>query len=89
MKKNNLPLYQSAYRPFFSTETALLLQRYPKLSTLCTAIDLSSAFGTVHHSILLEVATKCLAYLDPKFLGFPPIGNHENSLSQLGHNHLH
>lgn len=57
-----LPDYQSAYRPGFSCETALvnivddILWAFEKqeITQLCL-MDLSAAFDTVHHQILLEV----------------------------------
>ena len=60
-----LPEYQSAYRENFSTETALVKlcndilenMEHRKVTVLC-AIDLSAAFDTVDHDILL--ATKHL-----------------------------
>jgi len=60
-----LPDYQSAYRRFFSTETALiklhndiLLNMDKQLITPMVAIDLSAAFDTVDHDILLQVLGK-------------------------------
>ena len=54
-----LPSYQSAYRPFHSSETALLkftnelLQNMDtKQNTLTVAVDLSAAFDTVDHDIV-------------------------------------
>ena len=62
-KTNNLlPNYQSAYRANHSTETAILnlcdniLQNMEKnINTSMVALDLSAAFDTVNHRILLEV----------------------------------
>ena len=59
---NLLPSYQSAYRKFHSTETAILAvtnnilwnMENQKVTSL-TAIDLSAAFDTVDHNILLSV----------------------------------
>ena len=52
--------YQSAYRPFHSTETALLRVQNDILTsidnkeiTVLVLLDLSSAFDTVYHAILL------------------------------------
>ena len=59
----NFNPYQLAYRPHHSTETALFLildsiYNSDDLgnSTLLVSLDLSAAFDTMHHSILL----KCL-----------------------------
>ena len=59
------PDYLSAYRKFFSTETALmklqndiLTQLDDKRMVLMTMIDLSAAFDTVDHDILLDVMNK-------------------------------
>lgn len=59
---NLLPTYQSAYRPSFSTETAilrlhhdLLLNMENKSITAFVGLDLSAAFDTVHHGVLLSV----------------------------------
>ena len=56
-----LPSGQSAYRPFHSTETALLkvqsdilLNMDDHKVTLLVMLDLSAAFDTTDHSILLE-----------------------------------
>ena len=57
--------YQSAYRPGFSTETALMkitddiLTALDKnISTALIMIDMSSAFDTIHHKILLNRLSK-------------------------------
>ena len=59
-----LPSYQSAYRKGFSTETALvklcndiLCNMETQSITAVVAIDLSAAFDTVNHSVLLNVLT--------------------------------
>ena len=75
MDENHLqPNYLSAYRKYFSTETALmklhndiLTHLDDKMMVLMTMIDLSAAFDTVDHDILLDVmdenyAVKGLAY---------------------------
>ena len=56
-----LPQLQSAYRPYHSTETALLKVKNDILMnmdnqrvTLLVLLDLSAAFDTVDHNILLE-----------------------------------
>ena len=56
-----LPVMQSAYRPFHSTETALvklasdcLMNMDKQELTLLVVIDLSAAFDTVDHKILLS-----------------------------------
>ena len=60
-KVRSLPLGQSAYRPFHSTETALLkvqsdilLNMDDQKVTLLVMLDRSAAFDTIDHSILLE-----------------------------------
>ena len=62
---NLLPNYQSAYRAHHSTETAILnlcdniLQNIEKnINTAMVSLDLSAAFDTVDHGILLEVLNK-------------------------------
>ena len=61
---NLLPNYQSAYRAHHSPETAILnfcdniLQSIKNIKTAMVAIDLSAAFDTVNHRILLEVLNK-------------------------------
>ena len=62
---NLLPTRQSAYRPYHSTETAVLSvhndlvyaidNRYVSLLVL---LDLSAAFDTVDHDILLSILAR-------------------------------
>ena len=63
---NLLPKHQNAYRKRFSTETAILnicdntwtsMENNKLTSIIC--LDLSAAFDTVNHSILLEVMRNC------------------------------
>ena len=61
MIMNCLPSVQSAYRQFFSTETAVLMVVTDILAaldrgqiSLLGMFDLSAAFDTVDHSILLR-----------------------------------
>jgi hypothetical protein len=61
-----LPDYQSAYRPKFSTETLLLkvhndilCNMEQQLSTPMVAVDLSAAFDTVNHTLLLDILQNC------------------------------
>ena len=56
-----LPVLQSAYRPLHSTETALprvrndiLLNMNKQQVTLLVFLDLSAAFDTIDHSVLLR-----------------------------------
>lgn len=65
MKNNLFPKCQSAYRPYHSTETVLLkvvgdilLHIDNGLVDLLALLDLSSAFDTVDHGILLERLNK-------------------------------
>ena len=66
LKLNNLmDLYQSAYRMFHSTETALLkvrndiLMEMDKRNTvMLVLLDLSAAFDTIDHGILIERLSK-------------------------------
>ena len=62
---NLLPNYQSAYRANHSTGSVILnlcdniLQNVEKnINTAMVALDLSAAFDTVNHRILLEILTK-------------------------------
>ena len=61
-EQNLLPKYQNAYRKIFSTEAAILnicdniwinMENEKLTSIIC--LDLSAAFDTVNHSILLKV----------------------------------
>ena len=61
---NLIPEYQSAYRPFHSTETSILKMTNDILNnmekgdaTLLVAVDLSAAFDTVDHGVLESVLT--------------------------------
>lgn len=65
-KHQLLPDYQSAYRPKYSTETLLLkiyndilLNMEHQRLTPLVAIDLSAAFDTVNHNLLLDILEKC------------------------------
>ena len=60
-----IPNYQHAYRAHHATETAILnlcdniLQNMENnINTTMVALDLSAAFDTVNHKILLEVLNK-------------------------------
>ena len=63
LKEHNLlPSYQSAYREYYSTETVLVKVQNDLLIaadnhrvSLFASIDLSAAFDTVDHSILMKV----------------------------------
>jgi len=57
-----LPKFQSGVRKYHSTETALLkvqndilMSMDNKKVTLLVLLDLSAAFGTIEHSILLNI----------------------------------
>ena len=65
-RNNILPSNQSAYRANFSTETVitklhsdLIISRESGKSIMMVSIDLSSAFDTVDHDILLDDLAKC------------------------------
>ena len=65
-RKNLSEGLQSAYKPRYSTETALIKVFYDILTCLDTTnyavfmalLDLSAAFDTVDHSILEEIEIK-------------------------------
>ena len=57
-----LPLFQSAYRPFHSTETAFISILNDMIAVIdqgrvgaLTLLDLSAAFNTVDHAVLIDV----------------------------------
>ena len=64
-KHQLLPVFQSAYRPFHSTETAVVCITNAMIGALdcghigaLSLLDLSAAFDTVDHTILTDVLTK-------------------------------
>src|SRR5208282_542106 len=64
-KHQLLPVFQSAYRPFHSTETAVVCIMDAMIDAIdgghigaLTLLDLSAAFDTVDHSTLLEILKK-------------------------------
>ena len=64
-RNNLLPSYQSAYRKYYSCETSLvklvndiLWAMEKQLVTVVVILDLSAAFNTVDHDLLLEVLEK-------------------------------
>ena len=70
-ENNLMPSYQSAYRANFSCETALVkltddllwAMEHPEVTPLA-AIDLSAAFDTVDHDMLLSVFSKKFGVVD-------------------------
>jgi len=63
-----LPCQQSAYRPFHSTETAVLSVHNDLVHAVddcrvsqLVLLDLSAAFGTVDHQVLLCVLSDCIS----------------------------
>ena len=72
LEKNSLfSKYQSAYRKLISTETApfkvtkgLLLNLDWRKSTFCIGIDLSAAFDTLDHELLLSIFETSLGFKD-------------------------
>ena len=72
-----LPVQQSAYRPFHSTETAILSVHndlVPVIDTgqvsLLVFLDLSAAFDTVNHPILLSILSNRFSVVDTTFSWF-------------------
>ncbi|KAJ8039461.1 hypothetical protein HOLleu_17189 [Holothuria leucospilota] len=66
-----LPSYQSAYRAYHSTETLLvklhndiMCNMERKSLTPLVAMDLSSAFDTVNHQLLLDILERCFGACD-------------------------
>src|SRR5258706_580577 len=64
-KHQLLPVFQSAYRPFHSAETAVVCIMDAMIAAVdnghigaLTLLDLSAAFDTVDHSILLDILKK-------------------------------
>ena len=64
---SNFNLFQSAYRPHHSTETALTLTLDNVFhaadsgsATLLVSLDLSAAFDSIHHNILISRLSSCL-----------------------------
>ena len=74
---NLLPVYQSAYRKYHSCETGLVKltndilwnMENGKVTSLC-AIDLSAAFDTVDHSVLLAVLRDKCSFSEESLLWF-------------------
>ena len=70
-KNNLMPDYQSAYRANFSCETALLkltndllwAMEHQEVTPL-VAIDLSAAFNTIDHDLLLSILSKKFGMVD-------------------------
>ena len=64
-----LPALQSAYKEYHSTETALLkvlsdvlLDMDAQKVTLLVMLDLSAAFDTIDHAILLDILKKKVVF---------------------------
>ena len=60
-----IPKYQSSYRPFHSTETSLIrfvndLQMENQKVRMVVMLDLSAAFDTVDHALLIIFSVKTL-----------------------------
>ena len=77
---SNFNPFQSAYRKYYSTETALLLALaniYSSIdqgsSTFLVSLDLSSAFDIIYHNILLIDFKPASASLTPPLPGFAHI----------------
>jgi hypothetical protein len=92
---NRLPEYQSGFRPKFSAETAILrfssdvFERLSKREvSLALSLDLSKAFDTVSHSILLAkldhhgIRGQCLSWFQSYLSGRSQQVNVNSSLSQ-------
>ena len=72
-----LPDQQSAYRPFHSTETAVLAVHNELVRaidkghvSLLVLLDLSAAFDTVDHSVLLSILSSRFSVIDTVFRWF-------------------
>ena len=81
-----LPEYQSAYRNNFSCETSLLKLTNDtlwgnenKIITPAIILDLSAAFNTVTHNLLLKILEKSLESKTKLYVGMNKISNQEDS----------
>ena len=80
-----MPDYQSAYRTHYSCETALvklmddlLWAMEGQSVTALMPIDLSAAFDTVDHEVLLSGLMPNLVWMETPCIGSAPIFNQEN-----------
>lgn len=90
---NLLPVHQSAYRPFHSTETAVLAVHNDLVRavdngqvSLLVLLDLSAAFDTVDHPILLSVLSSRFSVIDTAFSWFKSyLSDRTQSFIYAGH----